>query len=74
MSKINKTEKNLVRLLVILGVSKKTVNSICCLLTEEGQIKLIEKLIVERNSRKELREDKILEMSLIAAGIKNEKK
>ena len=69
MSKINKTEKNLIRLLVILGVSKKTVSSICCLLTEKGQIELIEKLIAERKNKKELTEDKILEMSLSVAGI-----
>ncbi len=69
MSEINKTEKNLVRLLVILGVSKKTVNAICCLLTEEGQKELTEKLIAERKNRKELTEDKILQMSLSVAGI-----
>lgn len=69
MTKLSTIEKNLIRLLVILGVSKKMVNSICCLLTEEGQKELTEKLIAERKNRKELTEDKILEMSLSVAGI-----
>lgn len=69
MTKLSTIEKYLIRLLVILGVSKKTVNSICCLLTEKGQIELIEKLIAERKNKNELTEDKILEMSLSVAGI-----
>ena len=69
MTKLNKTEKNLIRLLVILGASKKTVNSICCLLTEEGQKELTEKLIAEKQNEKELTEDTIHEMALKTAGI-----
>ncbi len=71
MTKLSTIEKNLIRLLVILGASRKTVNSICCLLTEEGQKELTEKLIAEKQNEKELTEDIILEMSLSLAAIKN---
>lgn len=69
MTKLSTVEKNLIRLLVILGASKKAVNSICCLLTEEGQRELIEKLIKERENKKTITEDAIHEMALGLAGI-----
>ena len=69
MTKLSTVEKNLIRLLVILGASKKAVNSICCLLTEEGQRELIEKLIKERDNKKTITEDTIHEIALGVAGI-----
>ncbi|MBQ2717669.1 MAG: hypothetical protein IJF75_03620 [Clostridia bacterium] len=69
MAELSKVEKYLIRLLVILGASKKTVNSVCCLLTEEGQLELTEILIEKYQASEEITEDTIHEMALKVAGI-----
>ncbi len=69
MTELNKTEKSLIRLLVILGASKKTVNSVCCLLIETWQKELIEKLITERQNKNVITEDTIHEIALKVAEI-----
>ena len=73
MTGLNKIEEYLISMLASLGVSKTTTIGITCLLTEQEQNKMIEKLIDMYNDKQEITEQEAIKMAMEVAGIQTTK-